>query len=102
MNTFQDNNEFYNIAIQVIDRANNSAYQELYIYPGREFIIYDWYWSMAYTCVIDPSDDNFIFSEFAKTVFKSGEYRIDSRISQMFWKVYEHFYGLVQQYRKSE
>ena len=35
MNTFQDNNEFYNIAIQVIDRANNSAYQELYIYPER-------------------------------------------------------------------
>ena len=57
---------------------------------------------MAYTCAIDPSDNKFIFPELAKTFFKSGESIIDSKVSHMLRKIYEHFYGIVQKYRKSE
>ena len=88
--------------MQGIDRANTSTYQEICIYLEREFIIYYWYWPMAYTCDIDPSDYNFIFPEFAKTVFNSEESIIDSKVSHMFRKVYEDFYGIVHKYRKIE
>ena len=102
MDDFQDYNVYYNIVIQGINRSNTSTYQELYIYPKREFIIYYWYWYMAYTCAIDCSDVKFVFPELAKTVFKSGEAVIDSKVSQMFWEVYERFYGIVKQYKNGE
>ena len=57
---------------------------------------------MAYTCIMDTSDDEYIFAEFANVVFKSGESKIDSRVSFMFRKIYERFYELVQQYRKGQ
>ena len=57
---------------------------------------------MAYTSIIDTSDAKFIFPKFYKTVFKSGESTIDSKVSHMFRKVYERFYGIVQKYIKSE
>ena len=95
MDKVQDNNGCYNVTIQGIDRANTSTFQELCIFLYREFNLYDWYWYMAYTCAIDPFDDNFIFPEFVKTVFKISEYIIDSKLSHMFQKVYEHFYGIV-------
>ena len=97
MKYVKDNSECYNIAIQGINRTNNSNYQEVCIYPESEFILCNWYWSMAYICVIDPSEDKFIFPKFIKTVFKSGESRIDSKVSHMFQKVYELFDGFVQQ-----
>ena len=46
METFHENNGIYSIAVQVIDISKTSTYQELYIYPERKLIIYDWYWSM--------------------------------------------------------
>ena len=57
---------------------------------------------MEYTCAIEPSEEKFIFPEFAKTVFKSGYYIIDSKVSHMMQKVYERFYCIVLQYRKIE
>ena len=57
---------------------------------------------MSYTCAIDPYDEKFIFPEFAKTDFKSGESRIDSKVSHMFRKVYKRFYIIVQKYIKRE
>ena len=45
---------------------------------------------------------NIYFPKFAKDVFKSEESKIDSRVSFMFRKIYEHFYELVQQYRKCQ
>ena len=44
-----------------------------------KFILYDWYWYMAYTYSVEHFDDNFIFPEFDKTVFKSGKLIIDPR-----------------------
>ena len=95
MENAKGNNGYYNVAIQGFNRAKTSTYQDVYIYPERKFILYNWYWSMAYTFTIYPSDDKFIFPEFAKTIFNSGESIIDSKVSYMFWKVYEHFYGIV-------
>ena len=97
----KDNSGCYNVAIHGIGRAKTSTYQGLCIYTEIEFILYNWYWSMAYICSIDPYEYKFIFPEFYKTVFKSGESQIDSNISHMFRKLYEHFYGIVQEYRKS-
>ena len=57
---------------------------------------------MAYTYAIYPSVNKFVFSEFSKNLFKSVKSRIDSKISHIFQKVYERFYGIVQQYGKSE
>ena len=57
---------------------------------------------MAYTFVIDPSDDKFINPKFSKTVFDTGEAKIDTKVSKMFQNVYGHFYGVVQHYSKSE
>ena len=102
MENFKDNNRFYNVVMQGIDIAKTSTFQEVCIYPDRDYITYNWYWSMEYTCTIDPSDNKFILPEFAETVFKIGESRIDSKVSHMFRKVYDHFYWIVQQYRKSE
>ena len=102
MDNVKDNNGCYNAAIQGINRAKTSTYQEIFIYHEREFIIYNWYWYMAYTCTIDPYDDKFIFLYFSKNVFNSRESIIDSKVSHMFWKVYERFYGVVKKYRKSE
>ena len=84
MESVKDKSGCYNVVIQVINRAKTITYQEICIYPGIEFILYDWYWYMAYTCAIDPSDDKFVFPEFAKTDFKSGYSRTDSRVSHMF------------------
>ena len=55
---------------------------------------------MAYTCIMDTSDDEYIFPEFANVVFKSGESKIDSRVSFMFQNIYERFYKIVQKYIK--
>ena len=72
MENVKDNNGCYDVAMQGIERTKTRTYQEVCIYPKREFIIYDWYWSMAYTCTIDLSDDKFILPEFANLFFKSG------------------------------
>ena len=100
MKNVKYNNGPYNVAMQGIGRAKTRTYQEVCIYPEIEFILYDWCCTMEYTCTIDPSDDNFIFPEFAKTFFNSGESTIDSEVSHMFQKFYENFYGIVQQYRR--
>ena len=96
----KDNNGCYDVAMQVIDRTNTRTYKGVCIYPEREFFLYNCYWYMAYTCIIDPSNEEYILPEFAKTVFKSEESRIDSRVSLLFRKVYEHFYKQVQHYIK--
>ena len=41
---------------------------------------------MAYTCIIDTSNEENILPEFEKTVCKIGESRIDSRVSLLFQK----------------
>ena len=45
---------------------------------------------------MDPTNGNYIFIEFSITVFKSGEARIDYKISQMFRKLYERSYAIIQ------
>ena len=73
-------------------REKIRTYQEVCIYPEKECFLCDWYWSMAYTCIKDTSNEEYIFPEFNKTVCNIGESRIDSRVSIMFRKIYEHFY----------
>ena len=43
---------------------------------------------MAYTFAMDPTDDNYVFPNFSNMVFKSGEAKIDSRVSRIFRKFY--------------
>ena len=100
MENVQDSKGCYNIAIRGIIIAKARTNQEICISPEREFFLYDWYWPMKYTCAIDPSNNNLIFHEFAKTVLKSGNSGIDSNVYHIFRKVYELFYGIVQKYRK--
>ena len=99
MQDVTDNNGYYDVAMQGIDRTKTGKYQEVCLYPEKEWFIYDWYRSMAYICIMDFGNDDYIFAEFANAVFKSGESKTDSRVSFMFRKIYEHFYELVQQYR---
>ena len=47
MKNVKDNNGTYNVAMQGIERSKTRTYQEVCIYPEREFIIYGWYWPMA-------------------------------------------------------
>ena len=98
MENVQDKSGCYNVEIKGTGRENTSTYKELCIYPDREFILYGCYWSMAYTYAIDPSDDKFIFPNFAKTLFNIGKSIIDSKVTHMFRKVYGSFYGIFQQY----
>ena len=84
METVKYNNGKYYVAVQGIDQTKTGNFQDICIYPKREYILYDWYWSMAYTCVIDNTDKKYILPEFANTVFKAGEYNIDYKASQMF------------------
>ena len=102
MENVKDNKGCYDVEVKLIERSNTRTYEEVCIYPEREFFLYEWYWSLAYTCALDPFNDKFIFPEFSKTFFKTGEFRIDSKVSHMFRKVCEHFYDLVQKYRKGE
>ena len=48
---------------------------------------------MAYTCVVERTNKKLIFPEFSRTVFKTDEARIDSKVSQMFRKIYERLYA---------
>ena len=50
---------------------------------------------MAYTFGMNPTNGKCIFLEFANMLFKSGEYEIDFKVSQMFLKFYNHFYATV-------
>ena len=102
MENITDNNNTYTVAKQGIERTKTGKYQELCIYPERENFLFDWYWSMAYLCIMDTTDKEFIFPKFAKVVFKKGESTIDSKVSKLFKIIYEHFYQLVQQYRKGK
>ena len=43
---------------------------------------------------------HFILPDFSKTDFRRGKVRINSKVSQMFRKVYESFYVIVQKYIK--
>ena len=101
MNTVRVNNDIYYLVVQVIGRSKTSFYQELCIYPWIELIIYDFYFSMAYTCVMDPNNVNNIFHKFSKPIFKSDESKIYSKLSQVFIKVYKRVYDIVQHYRSS-
>ena len=102
MENFNDNNGSYDIDMQGIKRKKTRTYQEVCIYPEKECLLYEWYWYMAYTYIIDHSNEECIFPEFAKTVCKIGESRIDSRVSIMFRKIYEQFYKLVQKCGKGQ
>ena len=73
----QENIRNCNVAVQEIDLPKTSTFKKLYIYPERAFILYNWYWSMVYTCVMDPSNKQFIFSEYSKKLFNTGEAKID-------------------------
>ena len=53
INNVQDNNGSYSVAVQLFGHSKTITYQYIWIYPERWFIICDWYWSMAYTCVMD-------------------------------------------------
>ena len=93
----------YYVAVQRIDISKTSTYQGLCINTEREWILYNWYWSIEYTCVMDRIDEEFILSKYSITVFKSGEAGIDYKLSHMFKRVYERFYAIfrnTQQVRK--
>ena len=79
METVRDNTREYCVTVKGIDRTKTGTFQEICIYPKREYIIYDWYWSMMYMCVLENTDDKYILLEFSNTVFKSGESKIDSK-----------------------
>ena len=87
MENVKYNNGCYDVAMQGIEITKTRTYQEVCIFPEREFFLYDWYWSMAYTCIINPSNEGYISPKFAKTVFKSGESIIDYRVSLLFLKI---------------
>ena len=84
MKNVKYNNGEYFVAVQGIERTKNGTFQEICIYPKREYILYDWYWSMAYACALDNTDEKYTFLEFANTVFKAGEPKIYCKASQMF------------------
>ena len=67
--TAQDNNGKYSVALQVIDRSKIITYQELCVYPEKEFILYIWYWSMAYNCVMDRTNGN-LFNQVFQHIIK--------------------------------
>ena len=49
---------------------------------------------MSYTCAMDPSNGEYTFPEFSKTVSNTGEVRIYSKVSHMFKKLYERLYSV--------
>ena len=53
METFKYNNVEYCVSVQGIYRTKTGTFQDICIYPGREYILYDCYWSMTYACVFD-------------------------------------------------
>ena len=57
---------------------------------------------MAYSFVLDNTEEKYIFPEFTNTLFNAGESNIDYKTSQMFRNVYEIFYEIFQQYIKGE
>ena len=72
MEKVKDNNGCYDVEMQGIERTKTRTYQEVCIYPGREFSLYDWYWSMEYICIIYFSNEEYIFPEFAKLFSRVG------------------------------
>ena len=94
MDNFQDNNRRYNVMVQGIDTSITSTVQELCLYFDRSSIIYNWYWywSMAYTCVMDPSKKQFILPKFSKILFKTYEANIYSKVSQVVRKVFANIH----------
>ena len=95
MENIQDNNISYSVAVQLIDQSKTSTYQELCIYPEIYFILCDWYRSMAYTCVMDRTNKNFVFPEFYGTLLESGESRMYYKVPQILREVYKHLYSIV-------
>ena len=55
MENFTDNNGSYDVDMQGIKRTKTRTYQEVCIYPEKEFFLCDWYWSMAYTLCISSN-----------------------------------------------
>ena len=60
MENVNDNNGYYDVAMQGIERTKTRTYQEVCIYPEKECFLYDWYWSMAYTCITEHSNDEIV------------------------------------------
>ena len=71
METVKYNNRDYCVAVQGFDNKN-STYQDICIYLEREYILYEWYCSMAYLCVLNNTEEKYVFLEFVNTVFKDG------------------------------
>ena len=76
----------YSVAVQGIYRPKTSTYQKLCVYSERDFILYHWYWFMAYTCVMYPIKVNFIITKLSSMIFKSVEVNIYSKVSHMIEK----------------
>ena len=72
METVKDNNGEYCVAVQGIDQTKPGTFQEICIYPEREYILYDCYWSMSYACVLENTEEKYTSPEFANTVLKAG------------------------------
>ena len=82
---------------QGIYRSKTSIYQDICIYPEKEFIIYNCYWSIAYTCGVEPTNGQYILPKFSNAVFNSVESKVEFNISHKFRKVYQHLYYVGQQ-----
>ena len=101
MENVTDNNGSYEVDMQGIERTKTRTYQEVCIYHEKECFLYDWYWSMAYTYIMDTSNYEYISPNFARTVCKSGESGINSRVSIMFRKSMNIFINLFSNTEKS-
>ena len=61
MESFKENNGEYFVAFQGIEQTKTSTFQDICIYLEREYMLYDWYWSMAYLCVLDNTEEQYRF-----------------------------------------
>ena len=60
MKPVHDNSGQYCVVVQGIDQTTGSNCKKIYIYSKKEYILYAWYWSMAYLCVLDNTYGKYI------------------------------------------
>ena len=77
----------YNILQSKLKRHKHGKEQLLSIYPHRDSVHQDYYFSLFYRIIMVADDDDFIFPEFARKARKQTEAKSDSRVSSM-WSAY--------------
>ena len=79
----------YSILQTEIQRQKGGPYQTIPIYPHRDGILEDFYFSMVYLTVMTGCENKYVFPMFSDAALKTTSNKSDSKVSSLWTKLFD-------------